>query len=288
MYRIVTFTTLGSARLCANLLESIRRVGLDDRVEVYCLDDKSRLALEAFIRLTDSAAEIREYKPLVSVGAVPEGPVEWGKREFAHLMLSKLSLLMDLSPRELGAPFVPFLFVDADCVLLEDPSELLDYLASSALVHGGASGGPTLTFQSDRNDYRPPEPYKGQCCMGCFFAARSEHALWQIAFKWLLDHLPQIVESTSGFLSDQSAVARALEYLCESPGTFDAYQWPNGARSWGEAYDTGERFVVEGGEPKPVTLVHANWTVGVKSKEARLLASGLWTLDEYTLRECSL
>jgi hypothetical protein len=287
-YRIVTFTTIGSARLACNLLDSARRVGLDDKIRVYCLDAKSRAALDRFVVATDNAADLFDYRPLVTVGDVPE-VARWGQREFAALMLAKLSLLMDLSPRDPKGPFEPCLFFDADTVLCDDPSELLEYYASSAEVPGGASGGPPLWMQNGRDNYNPPSAERGEFCMGCFFACRSLHALWQVAFKWLLDRLPTLVEREDfgDFVTDESAVNAALCFLCLTPGTLDPYEFPNGARSWGEVDSAGERRV--GGENSNyVKVVHANWTIGIPAKEARLMASGLWTVPADTFREVGL
>jgi hypothetical protein len=70
-----------------------------------------------------------------------------------------------------------------------------------------------------------------------------------------------------------------------TPGTLDPHEWPNGARSWGFVDSAGERRAETSAYVK---VVHANWTIGIPAKEARLMASGLWTVSAETFAEVGL
>jgi len=210
------------------------------------------------------------YRPVVGCGDLPKVAVNWGTRPFVSVMLAKLSLLLERSNPD---SFVPFLFCDADTVLITDPSTELEVTREINLAPW---------FQSDRDDYEKPTAANRQFCMGCFYCARPAKALWQCAFKWLLDRLPEVVERTDGdFLSDQAAVNAALEYFCLEPPVLDQHRWINGARRWPTPEEV-DAFDCE------VRLVHANWTIGVQAKEARFVAAGLWHLSPDTLRTVGL
>lgn len=282
-YRIVSFTTAGTARLAANLIASTKEVGIDASLDMYCLDDRSLERLGHFVALSDNAADLIEYKPLVTAaGPLGEEPIDWGKREYAQVALAKLSILRDISPRDDGEGFVPFLFLDADTVLLDDPTPYLSGLDATAEVLSACR----LWFQSDRPDYLPPSTDENQMCGGCFYSASSERAIWDVAFKWLLDHLGSVVERTDGaFVSDQMAICRSLDYFCFEPRVFDPERWLNGARAW-ESPRPGGHFI-EAVRERAI-MIHANWCIGASVKEAQLRLGKLWFARDGYLAEAGL
>jgi len=135
--RLVTFTTSGSARLAANWLSSVHRLRLDAQAEVYCGDRWAYGDLTAYARLIGSTAAIRRFECSASLKAVLYGTPEFA----SQIARSKLELQEWLN----GAVFRPYLFCDADTVLLNDPTSSLEGRNDAAIF-----------LQSDRADWAMP------------------------------------------------------------------------------------------------------------------------------------
>jgi hypothetical protein len=264
--RIVGMTSAGSARLAANWLESIRRLAIDDIVDLYCLDEGSIESLSAWVAQTDNAATIRSF---ILPAQLPERPVnlgvpiDYGTWQFAELTLTKLSMLRS----EPGDP--EYLYTDVDAVFLDSPVEHL-----AALV------GPRPYFQSDAPDFEQPSAAKRQLCMGCVWCPLGSlsrcNELWSRAYQWLKQRATaKRCDGSDRYFSDQEAVN--AEYLGgELPNILPPRTWLNGAR------------VRRNELPPEAIFYHANWVVGVRAKEARLRTLGVWFARDEILRRLGI
>lgn len=252
--KLVTFTTIGAARLACNWLESVRRLDLDELAHVYCADDESMAALCAFVQTTHSRAKIHAL-----VGPqwkLSHEAIDFGTPDFASLELAKLVLQQTLNdPKH----FEPYLFCDADTVLLHDPRSVLEAMTDAHLA-------PIWT-QSDAADESRPSTLANSVNPGVHYCLVPVPILFAAAFQWLTENMP-------GCLSGQVAFCRALEQTGIRWEMLSPVLWRNGQQDWGNR--------------SQIVLVHANWLVGTLNKEKKLKAEGCWFADVVALKACGL
>ena len=272
---IVTFTTAGHLRLALNLAESLRRLGLDEWLTLVAGDDESERVLSHYLSVADSAAHVRRRVPLHQSSAARIDEQKFGEPGFAELMAAKVDLLVARTQTE-GRDFEPYLYVDADCSFVSDPFEGPHGLGSCM-----AEAPSTLWAQSDRNDFESIDVKRWDVCAGCLFVpAIRVLPIFQATAKYLSVYLERGKVPLSSFRSDQFCLNQACLFLAYDPRTLSPAHWKNGARPWG---DNDRRGVDEW-----AILVHANWVVGVVSKEAQLRAWNQWHVSADLLRELSL
>lgn len=267
---IISWATRGHARLAANWIASLQALGVEDCATVYCASEACADVLSKFVKVTDSAATI-ELAPL-GAGRNSGGAVsaKWGTTDFSDLMLSKLDLLFARAVSN-----APFLYVDSDCAFCADPFEGEHGLGELLTFER-----PTLYFQGDRADDREPGPESNTLCAGVIYCpGRGSESVFQVAKAYLVRELnrPGVRES---FIGDQECINEAIRFLCHSWSILPLTHWVNGAQSW-------NLIARERANDSPI-LVHANWIVGVPSKEQRLRAEGAWFVRDDHLAESGL
>jgi hypothetical protein len=259
MHKLISYTTIGTARLAANWMLSVQYAGLDDMARVYCGDNQSTVALSKFLRVTDSAVTVDTFE--AEGGSFPERSefAKWGTPEFGAIALAKLDLLLKLND---PAGFSPFVFCDADTVLRADPTEFLAKLEPAPLY-----------MQNDNEHGEAPRPERFEYCSGLMVFNSPEVALLQCARFWLKKALASITTvEGGGYVDDQRAICRAFEFLNRVPKFLPVDYFPNGAMKW-----------------LPRALIcHANWVRGIESKEAKLRSEGEWHLDPMVASEVGL
>jgi hypothetical protein len=253
--KIVTMSTLGTGRLLANLLTSCQILGIDSDVHVYCekpftprASALSKLGIRSTFHVTPELA------------APPKG-ANWGSFEFLQVVQAKLKLLVELSH---PSRFEPFLFLDADTVFLNRlPTSFPDF----------------LTFQSDARDFTRESKQTAEYCMGCFWSPTPARAVWLLALDWLKGKCYSWSPAPSAaYFDDQTAVNQILPSIHRMTATLDPALWLNGSR----AFDCPQNHDVA-----PI-LVHANWRVGAKRKEAELRTRDWWFVSDADLARCGL
>ena len=256
-YEILGFSTIGTARLACNWLQSLKMVGQDECAQIVCADAAALEAIDQFVVQSDNAARVTKLREPLHLD---RGFADWGTDEFRRVGLARLGLYRDISPApDSPLAWVPFLLLDVDTVLLDDPSEYL-----SELDH--------LTFQSDRADYtwnldRSRREHNG----GVFWCPKNVRELWQVALKYLeRADLPSDYE-------DQAAINDALNFLGWNPAPLDPYRWLNGRREW-PAIDQSQGDYHHG---YPF-LFHANCLLGL-AKEGRLRSANCWFVSDSVL-----
>jgi hypothetical protein len=267
---IISWATRGHARLAANWIASLQALGNDDCATIYCASDACADVLSRFVEVTDSAATI-EVAP-IGAGLNEGGAVSanWGSPEFSDLMLSKLDLLFARA-----CSGEPFLFADVDCAFVSDPFEGEHCLGELLLFER-----PTLYFQNDRGDEREAGPESNTLCTGVVFCpGRGSESVFQVAKAYLARSLNRPTEGRS-FQADQECVNEAIRFLCHSWAILPTSHWINGAQSW--------NLIGRAKRGDSPILVHANWIVGVPSKEQRLRAEGAWFVRDDHLAESGL
>ena len=254
--RIVTMSTLGTGRLVANLLASCQILGIDNKVDLYC--DRAFAPYANNFR-TKLGMQVKVHER--SGWHYPTTPADWGSADFLSLVRAKLDLLLDLSDPD---RFEPFLYLDADTVFLSRLPRSLPNI---------------LTFQSDARDFMQSILETGDSCMGCLWCPSPAGSLWLLAVQWIEAHLISWRPSPSpSYFDDQTAVNAVLPMLLRSTGIFDPLLWMNGARAFDQPQDH---------HVAPI-LVHANWRVGAKRKEAELRARDWWFVSDESLSRCGL
>ena len=272
---ILTFTTAGHLRLALNLAESLRKLGLDEWLTIVAGDDESERVLSHYLAVVDSAAHVRRRVALHQSSADRIGEQKFGEAGFSLLMAAKVDLLVERTRTE-GRDFEPFLYVDADCSFVSDPFEGSFGLGSCVAV-----APSTLWAQSDRNDFEAINVNRWDICAGVMFVPAVEVLpIFRLTAKYLSVYLERGRVPVSSFCGDQACLNQACQFLAYEPRTLSPAHWKNGARPWGD----NER---RGIDPRAI-LVHANWVVGVVSKEAQLRAWNQWHVSADLLRELSL
>jgi hypothetical protein len=191
----------------------------------------------------------------------PLKAADWGSMPFLSLMRGKLDLLVEVSH---PSTFVPFLFLDADTVFL---SRLPGTMPSA------------LTFQSDARDFSGPQVQLAEACTGCIWCPTPARSIWLLAQDWIRGNCATWQAAPSAkYFDDQTAVNQVLAAIRRRFELFDPALWLNGAR----AFDLSP---IPGIDP---ILVHANWRVGAKRKEAELRARGWWLASDESLARCGL
>lgn len=264
--KIVTMSTLGTGRLVANLLASCQILGIDSDVELYC--DRSFLryapAFNTELRMHVTVHELPQLTASLAA-SLSSDPVlrcvYWGSRDFLSLVRAKLDLLVELShPNR----FEPFLYLDADTVFLNRLPQVWPNI---------------LTFQSDARDFMQSTLESGDSCMGCFWCPTPAGSVWLLAMQWIEAHQPAWRPSPSeNYFDDQTAVNAVLPSLGRRTGIFEPSLWLNGARAFDLPQDPGVAPI----------LVHANWRVGARRKEAELRSRGWWFASDESLARCGL
>jgi hypothetical protein len=262
--KIVTMSTLGTGRLVANLLASCQILGIDSDVDLYC--DRSFLPYAHNFRTKlGMRAKVHDQplldQPLLSPCCSRVTPANWGTYEFMPFARAKLELLVELSH---PARFEPFLYLDADTVFLNRlPTEWPKFLA----------------FQSDARDFSSLESMAADSCMGCVYCPTPARSIWLLALDWMHGNAATWEPSPSvKYFDDQTAVNALLPTVHRMTATLDPALWLNGSR----AFDCPQRPDVA-----PI-LVHANWRVGAKRKEAELRSRGWWFVSDESLARCGL
>jgi hypothetical protein len=247
---LVTFTTLGAVRLACNWLESVRRLGLDDRAFVYCGDDGGYAAVEQFTHETGNRAGFKLFQcPRVENFSAA---IDWGTRAFVSISLGKLAVQLELNDQE---HFEPYLFCDADTVLLGDPTEYLERVALAP-----------ISLHSDAADECLPSTESNLINVGIHYCAQPVPQMFAEAQGWLLARLGSLSDYADGnYVDDQQAVCRAIEQTRIVWGVLDPARWRNGRQHWPAPDAIGD-----------VLLVHANWIVGVANKIRYLKQKGFW------------
>jgi len=249
--KIVTMSTLGTGRLVANLLASCQLLGIDHQVELYC-DAAFYEYAKRFNYKLGIQAKVHE-RPSI---ALPCNVADWGSCHFMRVVRAKLDLLVDVSHPD---RFEPFLYLDADTVFL----------------HRLPQAWPGLAFQSDARDFEQP----GEVCMGCVCCMAPARSVWLLAQEWIIGNCVTWQPAPSAnYFDDQTAVNQVLPAMHRSFELLDPALWLNGAR----AFDLPQKPDVE-----PI-LVHANWRIGAKRKEAELRAKGWWLVSDESLARCGL
>lgn len=261
MIKLVTFTTRGAARLAANWLESVRRLKLDHLAVICCGDVASFEAITRFAELTGASPAVRT---ICSHNATDK-PIDWGTPAFpAQISLSKLALEQHLNDPD---GFEPYLFCDADTVLLNDPTGVLDGPFTHAIF-----------LQSDRNDDGQASTESNLVNVGVHYCGRPVPAVFAAASAWLTERLGAITDQAAGnYVDDQAAVCRALESTGVDWALLEPRRWRNGSQSWPSP-----------NEHHDVLLVHANWVKGIANKEDRLKHTGYWFVNEDHLDDAGI
>jgi len=253
--KIVTMSTLGTGRLLANLLSSCQILGIDSDVHVYCdkpfTSQASKLA-EVGIRST-----FYEMPDLTA----PMLGAPWGSSDFLVIARAKLNLLTMISH---PSRFEPFLYLDADTVFLNRlPTSFPDF----------------LTFQSDSRDFTQESKQTAEYCMGCFWCPSPARSVWLLALDWIRGNADTWEPAPSAkYFDDQTAVNQVLGSIYRKTALLDPQLWLNGSRAFDCFLDPSIAPV----------LVHANWRVGAKRKEAELRKRGWWLVSDESLARCGL
>lgn len=254
--KIVTMSTLGTGRLVANLLASCQILGIDSDVELYC--DRSFLPYAHNFRTKLGMKANVLDQPLLSPCCSRVTPANWGTAEFLSFARAKLELLVELSH---PARFEPFLYLDADTVFLNRLPR---------------AWPEVLAFQSDSRDF---DATAGDVCMGCVYCPTPARAIWLLALDWLHANAPTWEPSPSAkYFDDQTAVNSLLPTVHRMTAMLDPALWLNGSR----AFDYPQRHDVA-----PV-LVHANWRIGARRKEAELRSRDWWFVSDESLGRCGI
>jgi hypothetical protein len=252
---IVGYTNRGHARLAANWIASLVKLGIDERVRLYCANDAAFEVMRAFCDRLSARCHVEVFIP-VDWGAfsgVATNTVNWGTNEFARMMLGRLDLFMALCKQE---SFVPFFHVDIDCAFVRDPFEYLDKIC---VDHD-------LYIQSNRNDFEYPSTRDCEFCCGIQYYRAEKTKLLYSASLWLARKLLGMEQAKpdSKYVDDESAMNQTMYEMKYNPGVLPIDLFPTGRNSW---------------SLDPI-VVHANWAVGIGTKEHRLREGGHWYVDE--------
>ena len=254
--KLITMSTLGTGRLVANLLASCQILGIDSDVDLYC--DRAFLPYaDNFRTKLGMKVSVHERRTLDA----PSKAADWGTMPFLSLMRGKLDLLVEVSH---PSTFVPFLFLDADTVFLNRlPEAFPNFIA----------------FQSDARDFEPASLQTAEACTGCIWCPTPARSIWLLAQDWIRGNcVTWQAAPSANYFDDQTAVNQVLPAMHRPFELLDPALWLNGAR----AFDLPQRPDVA-----PM-LVHANWRVGAKRKEAELRARGWWFVSDESLERCGL
>lgn len=254
--KIVTMSTLGTGRLVANLLASCQILGIDSDVDLYCDRAFAPYANNFRTKLGMNVA-VHERRTLDA----PSKAADWGSMPFLSLMRGKLDLLVEVSHPN---TFVPFLYLDADTVFLNRlPTALPNFIA----------------FQSDARDFEPASLQTAEACTGCIWCPTPARSIWLLAQEWIrVNQRFWHPAPNVHYFDDQTAVNQVLTALHRPFELLDPSLWLNGAR----AFDPPRNPDVA-----PI-LVHANWRVGARRKEAELRSRGWWFASDESLTMCGL
>jgi hypothetical protein len=263
--RLLTQTnTGGSARLAANWLSSLHKLGIADRAHIFCTDQGALLSLGAYCEAQEVPASVSRTLLSTADDSVPPGPHPFGTKHFIRFTLWKLDLLQQLA---LAQSFQPFLFCDPDVVLLRDPESAFE-------VERATVEGQTLWFGSDRKDYLKPDATNGEYCTGIIYETAAEPIFWLQVYQWLASRMPTTTgREGPNFIHDQTAANAIIhQWKGFQPGYLSPELFRNGAHEW---------------RGNPV-LIHSNWVIGNEVKEKRLKDAGLWFANDATLNQVGL
>ena len=243
--KIVTFTTIGSLKLCENFLLSTRNVGVEENVVVYCMDKVSYDKIQS-----DYNCEVRSFETDVT-----EEFHEYGKPQFRRVTESKIQIILNALQQEDS-----IIYTDCDVVFMENPIDLV--LAAEEMVSNDFD--MDIYFASD-------DPFM-YICTGFMYIKNTEnvHNLFKKYFE--LSQLHGVTQSE--VMYDQEIIHGILkDNLLEGNIFYAVYPTTfvkNGHQYWNEAEKrTGKEAVV-----------HVNFTIGEENKINRLKAANLWYVKE--------
>jgi hypothetical protein len=260
---IVGYTNRGHARLAANWLASLKRLGIDDRARLYCVNNDAFEVMREFCDRLSARCHLEVFSPKDwgAFSDVPANAVNWGTREFTRIMLSRLALLTMLCKQK---PFIPFLHTDVDCAFVRDP---FDYLDKFCIEYD-------LYIQSNRTDFMYPSAKCSEFCNGIQYYRTGHADLLYRASLWLARKLldTEMEKPGSKYVDDENAMNQLMYEMGYNPGALPIDKFPTGRNPW---------------NLNPI-MVHANWVVGVGAKERRLREGGHWYVDDEMLKDLGM
>ena len=109
--KYVTFTNIGSIELCNNFLQSVKNLGMEKNVIVYCLDFDSRKILER-----NFDCEFR----LFGTDSIEASFHSYGSEEFRTVTKNKIEIILDaLQGNE------SIVYTDCDVVFRKSPTQFI-------------------------------------------------------------------------------------------------------------------------------------------------------------------
>jgi hypothetical protein len=255
---VVGYTNRGHARLAANWIASLNRLGIDERATLYCVNDGAFEVMRAFCDRVGSNCGVEMFTPKEwgNFSQVAVGSVNWGTREFTRMMLARLDLFSMLCKQE---PFVPFLHTDIDCAFVRDPFDYLNRVCDKQ----------DLYIQSNRLDFIRPSTQKCEFCCGIQYYRAQKVDLLYRAILWLSRKLLDLEKGSKGskYFDDEHAMNQSMYEMGYNPGVLPIDLFPTGRNSW---------------DRNPI-VVHANWVIGIDLKERKLRNARYWYVDDEML-----
>jgi len=240
----ITFTTSGSVELCKNFLLSIKQLGMEKKLTVYCLDKESLSEIE------DMGVETKFF----DVKGLRPGFHEYGKSDFRRVTEAKIQIIInELKDKD------SLVYTDCDVVFRHNPTEFINFsnekMKDKEVDIVFASDNPFMTI-----------------CTGFMYIKNTEkvHELFKKYFELSQEYGKQGSEC----MYDQEIIFEILtkhHWFFNETGKLVWGVYPtdfvkNGHLYWNEAETrTGNEAVV-----------HVNFTIGEENKINRLKEANLW------------
>ena len=205
---ILTFMTQNHCQEWKNLVKSLEKLNLKNRIVVYCLDEGSfRCAQQENVKAV-------RVSPTTNV----PGEADYGTKPFKDIMMEKVRMITE--ELEKG---VPILYLDTDIVVLQDPFPHLNKLSPKDVY-----------FQSDEQDFRKDVTNH---CAGCMFIRPTSGS------KQLFGKTLSYLENVD--YDDQVMLNQIIQENESSfnIGSLDPGMFPNGPRYF-DAKSSVEPFLV--------------------------------------------
>ena len=138
---------------------------------------------------------------------------------------------------------------------------LADCMIAATAIAAGA-----MLATSNRDDFEYPSTEHWEFCCGIQYHRVEKEKLLYASSLWLARKLLGMEQAKPGskYVDDESAMNQMMYEMKYSPGVLPIDLFPTGRNSW---------------SLDPI-VVHANWAVGIGTKEHRLREGGHWYVDE--------
>jgi len=252
--KCVTFTTEGSLPLCINLIESAKKVGIENDMIVYCLDEISYNSLKG-----ENSCDIKIFNSKDIRGNFHE----YGRDDFRKVTVSKIQIILR-ELKEHGS----LVYTDCDVVFVKNPFIGVEH------------------FNKENKDidifFATDFPFM-DICTGFMYVKNTDAV--HLLFKKYFELNEYFKKQGSECMYDQEIIDRILkENILEEKINFKIFPLEfviNGHVYFNEPEDGITNRRRSGHE----SVIHCNFCIGIENKIKRFKKENLWFVKEKVVNE---